>query len=191
MHRKWPKETVVECTRGAGQWTPRLATVTTNETTSETAHANGAVPAPEQRLQMPRLAPEFYQAMIAVDRASRQGLDPVLAELVKVHASMINGCAFCIDMHATDARKNGEQDHRLVSLPAWRETPWFTARERAALALTESVTLLTQGHVPDAVYAEAAAHFEQAELAQLIALIATINTWNRIAVSTRMSPAAK
>ncbi|MFD9692027.1 carboxymuconolactone decarboxylase family protein [Kitasatospora sp. NPDC059146] len=162
--------------------------MTTNETET---HQTDAVPAPELRLQLGRLAPEFYQAMIAVDRASRQGLDPVLAELVKVHASMINGCAFCIDMHATDARKNGEQDHRLVSLPAWRETPWFTARERAALALTESVTLLTQGHVPDAVYAEAAAHFEQAELAQLIALIATINAWNRIGVSTRMSPAAK
>ncbi|MGW3040518.1 carboxymuconolactone decarboxylase family protein [Kitasatospora sp. NPDC001159] len=161
-------------------------------TTNETVTTNGApVPAPRQRLAMPRLAPAFYEAMIAVDRASRQGVDPVIAELVKVHASMINGCAFCIDMHATDARKNGEQDHRLVSLPAWRETPWFTARERAALALTESVTLLTRGHVPDAVYDEAAAQFDETELAQLIALIATINAWNRIGVSTRMSPAAK
>ncbi|WP_405000666.1 carboxymuconolactone decarboxylase family protein [Kitasatospora cathayae] len=163
--------------------------MTTNS--SSNSSPNDPVPAPEQRLRMPELAPDFYQAMIAVDRASRQGVDPVLAELVKVHASMINGCAFCIDMHATDARKNGEQDHRLLSLPAWRETPWFTARERAALALTESVTLLTQGHVPDAVYDEAAAHFEPAELARLIALIATINAWNRIGVSTRMSPAAK
>ncbi|MFG2847734.1 carboxymuconolactone decarboxylase family protein [Kitasatospora sp. NPDC048296] len=161
---------------------------TTNETPNAT---DGPVPAPEQRLAMPRLAPDYYQAMIAVDRASRQGVDPVIAELVKVHASMINGCAFCIDMHATDARKNGEQDHRLVSLPAWRETPWFTARERAALALTESVTLLTQGHVPDAVHQEAAAQFDETELAQLIALIATINAWNRIGVATRMSPAAK
>ncbi|MET8627178.1 carboxymuconolactone decarboxylase family protein [Kitasatospora sp. NPDC004669] len=161
-------------------------------TTNETVTTDGApVPAPQQRLAMPRLAPDYYQAMIAVDRASRQGVDPVIAELVKVHASMINGCAFCIDMHATDARKNGEQDHRLLSLPAWRETPWFTSRERAALALTESVTLLTQGHVPDAVYDEAAAQFDEAELAQLIALIATINAWNRIGVSTRMSPAAK
>ncbi|MER6301025.1 carboxymuconolactone decarboxylase family protein [Kitasatospora sp. NPDC001539] len=161
-------------------------------TTNETATApGGPVPAPEQRLAVRSLAPAFYQAMSAVDRASRQGVDPVLAELVKVHASMINGCAFCIDMHATDARKNGEQDHRLLSLPAWRETPWFTARERAALALTESVTLLTQGHVPDAVYQEAAAHFDETELAQLIALIATINAWNRIGVATRMSPAAK
>ncbi|MFJ9445234.1 carboxymuconolactone decarboxylase family protein [Kitasatospora sp. NPDC101235] len=159
--------------------------MTTNETTG------GPVPAPEQRLQMFKLAPDYYQAMIAVDRASRQGLDPRLAHLVKVHASMINGCAFCIDMHSTDADKLGEQDHRLLSLPAWRETPWFTARERAALALTESITLVTQGHVPDAVYAEAAARFDETELAQLIALIATINVWNRLSISTRMSPAAK
>ncbi|MEV7781530.1 carboxymuconolactone decarboxylase family protein [Kitasatospora sp. NPDC088351] len=156
-----------------------------------TTNENATVPAPEQRLSLPDLAPDFYRAMAGLERASRQGVDPKLAELVKVHASMINGCAFCIDMHSTDAVKNGEQDHRLLSLPAWRETPWFTARERAALALTESVTLLTQGHVPDAVYQEAAAQFEQAELAQLIALIVTINAWNRIGVTSRLSPAAK
>lgn len=166
---------------------------TTNETAAHgtAPGADAPVPAPAQRLAMHRLAPEYYSAMIAVDRASRTGLDPRLAELVKVHASMINGCAFCIDMHATDAVQGGEQDHRLISLPAWRETPWFTAKERAALALTESVTLLTRGHVPDAVYDEAAAHFEEAELAQLIALIATINAWNRIGVTSRLSPAAK
>ncbi|MFF2660927.1 carboxymuconolactone decarboxylase family protein [Kitasatospora sp. NPDC058032] len=158
---------------------------TTNDSTEAT------VSAPAQRISLPDLAPDYYKAMIALERAARQGLDPVLAELVKVHASMINGCAFCIDMHSTDALKNGEQQHRLLSLPAWRETSWFTARERAALALTESVTLLTQGHVPDAVYAEAAAHFEQAELAQLIAVITTINAWNRIGVTSRLSPAAK
>ncbi|MEU9046691.1 MULTISPECIES: carboxymuconolactone decarboxylase family protein [unclassified Kitasatospora] len=163
---------------------------TTNETvTADGTHAH--VPGPDQRLSMPEHAPAYYQAMVAVDRASRTGLDPVIVELVKLLASMINGCAFCIDMHSTDAVKQGEREHRLLSLPAWRETPWFTARERAALALTESVTLLTQGHVPDAVWAEAAGQFEEAELAQLVALIATINAWNRIAVSTRMSPAAK
>ncbi|MFD4659998.1 carboxymuconolactone decarboxylase family protein [Kitasatospora sp. NPDC058444] len=166
--------------------------MTTNATTAVTTVTNGApVPAPEQRLRMNKLAPAFYQAMVAVDRASREGVDPVIAELVKVHASMINGCAFCIDMHATDAREHGEQDHRMLSLPAWRETPWFTARERAALALTESVTLLTEGHVPDDVYAQAAAQFDETELAQLLALIVTINAWNRIGVSTRMSPAAR
>ncbi|MER7584786.1 carboxymuconolactone decarboxylase family protein [Kitasatospora sp. NPDC097691] len=162
--------------------------MTTNDSlTTPDSH----VPAPAQRLSLPKLAPAYYQAMVAVDQASRTGLDPVIVELVKLHASMINGCAFCIDMHATDAVKHGEQEHRLLSLPAWRETPWFTARERAALALTESVTLLTQGHVPDAVWAEAAEHFDETELAQLVALIATINAWNRIGVSTRLSPAAK
>ncbi|MFD4396332.1 carboxymuconolactone decarboxylase family protein [Kitasatospora sp. NPDC058478] len=163
--------------------------MTTNE--HQPTEAPVPVPAPAQRLALHSLAPDFYQAMIAVDRAARKGIDHTLAELVKVHASMINGCAFCIDMHSTDALKGGEQDHRLLSLPAWRETPWFTARERAALALTESVTLLTQGHVPDAVYAEAAAQFDETELAQLIALIVTINAWNRIGVASRLSPAAK
>ncbi|MFJ2863035.1 carboxymuconolactone decarboxylase family protein [Kitasatospora sp. NPDC087314] len=160
-------------------------------TTNEHVTTEATVPAPDQRLSLFSLAPDYYQAMVAVDRTSRQGIDPTIAELVKVHASMINGCAFCIDMHSTDAVKNGERDHRLLSLPAWRETSWFTARERAALALTESVTLLTQGHVPDAVYAEAAAQFDETELAQLIALIATINAWNRIGVASRLSPAAK
>ncbi|MFJ7912496.1 carboxymuconolactone decarboxylase family protein [Kitasatospora sp. NPDC096204] len=166
--------------------------MTTNETTDETTRTNQSpVPAPEQRLEMFKLAPDYYQAMIAVERASRQGLDPLLAHLVKVHASMINGCAFCIDMHSTEAEKAGELDHRLLSLPAWRETPWFTARERAALALTESITLVAQTHVPDDVYAQAAAQFDETELAQLIALIATINVWNRLSIATRMSPAAK
>ncbi|MFI2608174.1 carboxymuconolactone decarboxylase family protein [Kitasatospora sp. NPDC018619] len=163
--------------------------MTTHETTHESTGA--PVPAPEQRLDMRKVAPAFYRTVVAMDRAAREGVDPVLAELVKVHASMINGCAFCIDMHAADAREHGEQDHRLLSLPAWRETPWFTARERAALALTEAVTLLTEGHVPDAVYAEAAARFDEAELAQLIGLIVTINAWNRIGVTSRMSPAAR
>ncbi|WP_316521829.1 carboxymuconolactone decarboxylase family protein [Kitasatospora brasiliensis] len=161
--------------------------MTTNETT-----VNGApVPAPEQRLEMFKLAPEYYQAMIAVERASRKGLDPRLAHLVKVHASMINGCAFCIDMHSDEAHKVGEQDHRLLSLPAWREAPWFTARERAALALTESITLVAQTHVPDDVFAVAAEQFDETELAQLIGLIATINVWNRLSIAIRMSPAAK
>ncbi|GAB7181673.1 carboxymuconolactone decarboxylase family protein [Kitasatospora sp. Ki12] len=166
--------------------------MTTNETVPATDAANRApVPAPAQRIVLPKLAPAFYRAMAATDEAARNGLDPVVVELVKLHASMINGCAYCIDMHSTDAIAQGEREHRLLSLPAWRETSWFTARERAALALTESVTLLTQGHVPDAVWAEAAEQFDETELAQLVALIATINAWNRIGVSTRMSPAAK
>ncbi|MGW6913246.1 carboxymuconolactone decarboxylase family protein [Kitasatospora sp. NPDC054939] len=149
------------------------------------------VPAPDRRLDLAGSAPDFYATMRALDGAARKGVDPVLAELVKVRASMINGCAFCIDMHSTDAVKAGEQEHRLLSLPAWRETPWFTARERAALALTEAVTLLTEGHVPDAVYQEAAAQFSEAELAHLIGLICVINSWNRISVTCRFTPAPK
>ncbi|WP_329496995.1 carboxymuconolactone decarboxylase family protein [Kitasatospora herbaricolor] len=162
------------------------------EAGADHAHAHhAAVPAPEQRISLPELLPDFYRAMSALERSGKAGIEPQLAELVKIHASMINGCAFCIDMHAADAVKGGEQEHRIRSLPAWRETPWFTARERAALALTESVTLLTQGHVPDAVYQEAARHFEQTELASLIAVIVTINAWNRIGVTSRLSPAPR
>ncbi|MFD9123737.1 carboxymuconolactone decarboxylase family protein [Kitasatospora sp. NPDC059571] len=156
-------------------------------TTNHTAY----VPAPVQRISLPEQAAEFYRKMVELDRAARTGLDPVLAELVRIHASALNGCAFCLDMHTTDARKQGEQEHRLYALPAWREAPWYTARERAALALTEAVTLVTDGHVPDAVYDEAAKQFEQQELAQLIALIIAINSWNRIAITSRLSPAPR
>lgn len=156
-------------------------------TTNDTAY----VPAPVQRISMPEQAAAYYRAQVDLDRAARAGVDPVLAELVRIHASALNGCAFCLDMHVTDARKLGEQEHRIATLPAWREAPWYTARERAALALTEAVTLVTRGHVPDAVYDEAAKHFEQQELAQLIAVIISINSWNRIAITSRLSPAPK
>ncbi|WP_441250899.1 carboxymuconolactone decarboxylase family protein [Kitasatospora sp. McL0602] len=148
-------------------------------------------PAPEQRFSMPELASEWYRAMIDLDRASRTAVDPLLAELVRTRASQVNGCAFCLDMHTTDALKHGEQAHRLHTLAAWRETPYFTPRERAALALTEAVTLVTSGHVPDDVYEEAAKHFGPQELAQLIAVIISINSWNRVAIASRMSPAPK
>ncbi|AUG79004.1 hypothetical protein CFP65_4250 [Kitasatospora sp. MMS16-BH015] len=160
--------------------------MTTNENSNETY-----APAPEQRFSMPDQAPEWYRAMIDLDRVSRGSVDPVLGELVRTRASQINGCAFCLDMHTVDARKNGEQEHRLHTLAAWRETPYFTVKERAALALTEAVTLVTTGHVPDEVYQEAAKHFEPQELAHLIAIIITINAWNRIAITTRLSPAPK
>lgn len=149
------------------------------------------VPAPTRRIAVHEVAPEFYRAMIKLDQAAAVGLERSLLELVKMRASQINGCAFCLDMHGTDARENGEQEHRLYTLPAWRETPWFTARERAALALTEAITLVTQGHVPDEVYDEAAKQFSEQELAQLIAMIVTINAWNRIAITSRTSPAPK
>ncbi|WP_405018745.1 carboxymuconolactone decarboxylase family protein [Kitasatospora sp. NBC_00070] len=149
------------------------------------------VAAPEQRFSMPELSPEWYRAMIALDAASRPLVDPVIGELVRTLASSINGCAYCLDMHTADARKAGEQEHRLYALPAWRETPYFTAKERAALALTESVTRLSEGHVPDDVYEEAAKQFSPNELAQLLAVIISINSWNRIGVTCRLSPAPK
>ncbi len=141
-----------------------------------------------QRLSLRRLLPRFYQAMFALDAAAHEGLDPSLAELVKVRASQLNGCSFCIDRHAADARAAGEDEFRLYALSAWRETSFFTARERAALALAEAVTLLPSTGVPDDVYDEAAALFTEQELAQLIALCVAINAWNRIGVATRMSP---
>jgi AhpD family alkylhydroperoxidase len=136
-----------------------------------------------------KLAPEVFQAMSALDAAARRGLDPALVELVKIRASQVNHCAFCIDMHIKDARKAGESEERIYLLNAWEEaTGFYTDQEQAALALTEAITLLTDGFVPDAVYDRAAAHFEDAELAQLIALITTINAWNRFGVTTRMAP---
>ncbi|MEV0369913.1 carboxymuconolactone decarboxylase family protein [Streptomyces sp. NPDC050636] len=136
-----------------------------------------------------KLAPEVFKAMIALEVAAKRGLDPTLVELVKIRASQVNHCAFCIDMHIKDARKAGETEERVYLLNAWEEaTGFYTEKEQAALALTEAITVLTDGFVPDDVYERAAAHFEEAELAQLIALITTINAWNRFGVSTRMAP---
>ncbi|RKE20521.1 carboxymuconolactone decarboxylase family protein [Streptomyces sp. TLI_171] len=152
-----------------------------------TDHAT--VPAPVRRISLRELAPEFHRHLLAASRAAITGLaDPVLTELVNLRASQLNGCAYCLDLHAADARKNGESEHRLYTLSAWRETPYFTARERAALALTESVTLLAGTHVPDEVFEEAAKHFAEAELAHLIALITSINALNRVGVTSRLSP---
>ncbi len=111
-------------------------------------------------------------------------------ELVHLRASQINGCSVCVDGHPRIARKLGETDERLFAVSAWREAPYFTEAERAALALTEAVTLLSETRVPDDVFEEAARHFEPAELAGLIMAITVINAWNRIAITTRMLPAA-
>ena len=139
------------------------------------------------RLDFDRLAPMgFGKAMGALDAASSAGgLEGPLCELVRIHASQINGCAYCIDMHTKDARAAGETEQRIYALPAWRETPCFTERERAALALTEAVTVLTDGHVPDEVYEVAAKHFAETELAALLSVIIAINAWNRIGVAAR------
>ena len=127
----------------------------------------------------------------AIIRAEeRIELDPTVKSLVKLRASVLNGCAYCIDMHWTHAREEGETEMRLAQLAAWHESPFFTARERAALALTDAVTAVGETHVPDAVWNEAAEHFEEGELAHLLVQIAMINAWNRIAVSTRVVAAS-
>ncbi len=139
-------------------------------------------------MDLKSLAPRVYKAMLALDAAAGEGLEPPLKELVRVRASQLNGCAYCIDMHSTDARTGGKSEQRLYALPAWPEAPYFTERERAALALTDAMTLLSETHVPDDVYDLAAKHFDQPELAQLISLILTINAWNRIGVTCRLEP---
>lgn len=116
------------------------------------------------------------------------GLDPKLIELVKIRASQINGCAFCIDMHTKDARLAGETEQRIYALSAWEETPFFTDRERAALAWAEALTDIQNGHAPDAVYQEVARHFNEAEIMMLSLAITTINAWNRIAIGFRSVP---
>ena len=142
-----------------------------------------------QRMNLAKVAPEVYRAMIALDTAARKGLDPVVAELVKIRSSQLNHCAFCIDMHTRDARAAGESEERIYLLSAWEEAgPVFTEKEQAALALAEAITVITDGFVPDEVYERAAKHFEEEELAHLIAVVFTINAWNRIAVTTRMAP---
>ena len=142
------------------------------------------------RLDFDAVAPGFSRAMAALDRAATKeldsaGLDPGLRELVRIRASQLNGCAYCIDMHTKDARAAGETEQRLYALPAWRETPFFTSRERAALAFTESVTLLASTHVPEADYEAIAKEFGPAEIGALVALLVAINAWNRIGVTTR------
>jgi AhpD family alkylhydroperoxidase len=158
--------------------------MTTTSTTTLTA------PSVPVRLGFDSHAAGFARALAHLDQAATKELDrvefdPRLRELVRVRASQLNGCAYCIDMHSKDARAIGETEQRLYALPAWRETPFFTDRERAALAFTESVTLLAADHVPTADYDAVAAQFTPAEVAALLALIVTINAWNAIGVSTR------
>jgi AhpD family alkylhydroperoxidase len=138
------------------------------------------------RMRVSRAAPAPYAAMIALGDAVE--LDPQLNDLISLRASIVNGCAYCIDMHTKDARKRGETEQRLYAVAAWREAPFFDERERAALALTDAMTLISAGHVPRAVWDEAAARFAEDELAQLLWAIVAINAWNRIAIATRMEP---
>lgn len=136
-----------------------------------------------------KASPDAMKAMMALEVAvSKLGLDQSLIELVKLRASQINGCAFCIDMHTADARKAGETERRLSGVTAWRETPFFTERERAALSWTESLTRLADTHAPDADYEMAAAQFSEKELVNLTLAINAINCWNRLSVGFRKMP---
>lgn len=133
-----------------------------------------------------KLAGPAIQAMLKVEKALHDcGLEFSLIELVKMRASQINGCAFCLDMHSKDARKNGESEARLYLLNAWHESPLYSPRERAALAWTDALTLIADTHAPDADYENLQAQFSAAEIANLTVLIATINAWNRIAIAAR------
>ena len=152
-------------------------------TTLETAlHANN-------RIKIYKSSPELLDAMMALSTAAAKDLEPEIGELIKIRASQINHCAFCLDMHSKDALAAGESAERIIQLNAWTESKHFyTAKEIAAIELTEAITVLTDGFVPDEVYAKAAAEFDETELSHLIAAITTINAFNRFGVSTRMVP---
>jgi AhpD family alkylhydroperoxidase len=143
------------------------------------------------RLSNPNAAPAVLPAMLALQKVVNQcGLEPSLMELVKLRASQINGCAFCIDMHFRDAKRQGENENRLYLLDAWREVAVYSRHERAALAWTEALTRLSDGPVPDEVFAEASSEFNEAELLNLTLLIVVINGWNRFNVGFRTPPGA-
>ena len=143
----------------------------------------------QSRMEYPKVAPGVSQAMSQLERQVREsGLEAPLLDLVKTRASQINGCAFCLDMHTKDARAHGESEQRLYALSAWRETPFYTDRERAALAWTEAVTLVSETHVPDDVYEQAREQFSEEDLANLTLAIVAINGWNRFAISFRTVP---
>jgi AhpD family alkylhydroperoxidase len=142
-----------------------------------------------ERINIYKTSPEMFEAMMTLSSAAAKDVEPELGELIKIRASQINHCAFCLDMHVSDARKHGVSEQKLDVLAAWEEAgDLFTERERAALALTEAITELGDGHVPDDVYQRAAQEFSDRELGQVIAMAVTINAWNRINVSIRRTP---
>lgn len=144
---------------------------------------------PAKRMSLSESAPDAYRAMLRLDREARQfGVEASLLELVRYRASLLNGCAFCLDMHAKDARAAGEDEARLYLLGAWHEAPCFTERERVALALTDAMTRLPEGGVPDDVFDAARREFGDEQLAGLIWTITVINAWNRIGVTTQLEP---
>lgn len=141
------------------------------------------------RLDFKRTAPGGIKAMLGLEKyVDGCGLEPALLNLVRMRASQINGCAYCIDMHAKDLRESGETEQRIYELDAWRETPFYSEREQAALAWTEAVTLVADGHVPDDVYEQARNQFSEKELIDLTVAIVAINGWNRLNVAFRTVP---
>lgn len=143
------------------------------------------------RLDYARSAPGVYDAMDALDRYLGDcGLEEALLHLVRLRASQLNGCAYCLDMHWKDLRALGDSERRLYSLDAWRECPYYTDRERAALEWTEAVTLIASGHVPDATYDRVGPHFSERELSDLTLAVAAINAWNRLSIAARLVPGA-
>jgi len=143
----------------------------------------------QSRLNYGTLDPEARKALLGLEAYQKQsGLEESLLDLIKIRASQINGCAFCLDMHVIDARVSGETEQRLYMLPAWRESPFYSERERAALAWTEAVTLVSESHVPDELYEETRKNFNEREIVSLTMSIIAINSWNRINVAFRIQP---
>lgn len=141
------------------------------------------------RLDYEKANPSVMKAMFGLEQTiAKSSLERSLMDLVRLRASQINGCAYCVDLHTAEARKAGEDERRLATLVVWRETPFFTERERAALEWTESLTLVATGHVPDVVWQAVEPHFTAAEMAELTLLVNTINAWNRIAIAFRRLP---
>jgi len=143
----------------------------------------------QERINYQKFAHEPLHNLLAIERyLAQSSIEPKLLQLLKLRASQVNGCAYCIDMHSKDARAAGESEQRLYALDAWRETPFYTDRERAALAWTEALTLISVTHAPDESYELVRAHFSEQEIVDLIYAISIINAWNRIAISTRALP---
>ncbi|MEC4815477.1 MAG: carboxymuconolactone decarboxylase family protein [Scytonema sp. PMC 1069.18] len=143
----------------------------------------------QQRMELSKTEPAAYKAMWELENyVNKSGLDKKIISLIKIRASQINGCAFCIDMHTKEARKNGETEQRIYALNAWRETPFFTTEESAVLNLTEAITLISENHVPDELYEEVSNYFEPNEIAKILMTIVTINAWNRIVITTKKVP---
>jgi AhpD family alkylhydroperoxidase len=143
----------------------------------------------DARIDVMKVSPGVVQAMLGLERQVRQaGLERGLIDLVRMRASQINGCAYCLDMHSKDARANGETEQRLYGLDAWRETPYYSPRERAALEWTEALTLVSETHVPDEVFERVREHFSEDELAHLSLAVVAINGWNRLNIAARTVP---